>query len=96
MVWDYSGGVSDIYGKTIGILGTDVTGCAIAQKAKAFGMVPIGVNDHGDALSDFNRVYALDELDTCLPGTAMPLFISLEPRPNNHSPAVWHRKHGLL
>lgn len=67
MVWNYSEEMIELYGKTIGILGTGSIGRAIAEKAHAFGMVPIGVNRNGRDLEGFEKVYSFEQLEACLP-----------------------------
>lgn len=53
----------ELYGKTIGILGTGAIGSEIGKRAKAFGMLPIGVNRSGQIIENFDEVYPISELE---------------------------------
>lgn len=59
--------MEELYGKTIGILGTGQIGGEIAYKAKAFGMTTLGVNRSGRLVQHFDRIYPLSEWEHILP-----------------------------
>lgn len=65
--WSYSMGMSEIYGKTLGILGTGYIGREIAKKAKALGMSVIGVNRSGNHSDEFDQIYKVHKLKEILP-----------------------------
>src|SRR5699024_823559 len=53
----------ELYGKTIGILGTGSIGTEVAKKAEVFGMIPYGVNRSGKSSRAFEKVYKVTALD---------------------------------
>lgn len=65
-VWDAQTDTGEIDGKVLGVLGTGSIGQAIARRAAAFGMTLIGVNQNGHPVPGFERVYAVDDVQTML------------------------------
>lgn len=80
-IWDRRVPMTEISGKTIGILGTGAIGCEIARLAKAFNMRTIGFNrsghdaDHCDLVVDRNSIRTLykesDFIVNVLPSTPL-------------------------
>ncbi|MCF6095328.1 D-2-hydroxyacid dehydrogenase [Microaerobacter geothermalis] len=64
--WDRSVRVGEIYGKTIGILGTGAIGKEIARRAKAFGMRVLGLNRSGKEVSDVDQMFSRDQIEQLL------------------------------
>lgn len=64
--WDRSIRVDEIQGKTLGIIGTGSIGQEIARKAKAFGMVTLGVNRSGKPVEHFDRIFSRKDLSQVL------------------------------
>lgn len=58
--------MSELYGKTIGILGAGSIGQGIARLAKAFGMNVVGLNRSGKEVECFDRIIAYNELHDLL------------------------------
>jgi phosphoglycerate dehydrogenase-like enzyme len=56
-VWGKRVPAGELYGQTIGVIGTGSIGQSIARKAKAFGMRTLGYNRTGRSLPDFDEVY---------------------------------------
>lgn len=54
--WDRKVPMSEISGKTIGILGTGAIGSEVARLAKAFNMKTIGFNRSGDTVQNFDVI----------------------------------------
>lgn len=52
----------ELWGSTMGIVGTGFIGREIAHRAKAFGMTTIGLRRRQEALPDFDEVYGSDGL----------------------------------
>ncbi|GIN89053.1 dihydrofolate reductase [Siminovitchia terrae] len=67
MSWSYTQEMFEVYGKTLGILGTGSIGSDIAEKAKVFGMNVIGVNRSGRRPAEFDQVYKIDQLKEMVP-----------------------------
>jgi phosphoglycerate dehydrogenase-like enzyme len=87
--WDRKIPMTEISGRTIGILGTGAIGCEIARLAKAFNMRTIGFNrsghraDHCDLIVDRDRLNTLyeesDFIVNVLPSTPLTFgFIGTE------------------
>ncbi|MFC0190341.1 D-2-hydroxyacid dehydrogenase [Fictibacillus aquaticus] len=57
-VWNRQVGMTEISGKTIGILGAGAIGTEIARLAKAFSMKTIGYNRSGEKGSYFDEIYS--------------------------------------
>lgn len=67
MRWSYSLGMSEIYGKTLCVLGTGFIGTEIAKKAKALGMEVIGFNRSGRASDGFDQTYKIRHVNEFIP-----------------------------
>ncbi len=67
MVWGSGEEMYELYGKTIGVLGTGSIGREIAKKVKAFGMLTLGLNRDGRPIQGFDRVYSLNQLHELIP-----------------------------
>jgi phosphoglycerate dehydrogenase-like enzyme len=52
----------ELYGKTVGILGTGHIGKEVAKKAKSFGMKTVGVNRSGGEIKNFDQIYTIENL----------------------------------
>lgn len=66
-IWGNFESMDELYGKTVGILGTGQIGRAIAFKAKVFGMTTLGVNRSGRDVEYFDNTYGLSEWEHILP-----------------------------
>lgn len=64
--WDRSPRIEELAGKTLGILGAGAIGGEIAHKAKVFGMQVYGLNQGGQLLPDYDRMFTLEQLDQIL------------------------------
>lgn len=60
-VWGRRVPSSELYGQTVGILGSGTIGQAIAAKASAFGMKTLGFNRSGRYVAGFDQVLGGDE-----------------------------------
>lgn len=58
--WVKEGGVLNLSGKTVGIVGTGDVGTETAIRARSFGMRTIGINTDGRAVEPFERIYTPD------------------------------------
>ncbi len=67
MKWSYTLDMSEIHGKTLGVLGTGAIGSDIAKKAKTFGMNVIGVNRSGRRPAEFDQIYIIEQLKEMVP-----------------------------
>lgn len=61
--WNFPGSISELSGKTAGILGTGNIGTETAAKAKVFGMKTLGLNTTGDSVHFFDEVYVTSEIN---------------------------------
>ncbi|MFS0723081.1 D-2-hydroxyacid dehydrogenase [Paenibacillus sp. 1P07SE] len=64
--WENPGGLTEIYGKTMGIVGVGAIGEELARMAKALGMTTLGVRRSAAPVDTIDRMYGLDDLDTVL------------------------------
>ena len=55
--------VLNLHGKTVGILGAGDVGDETAKRAKAFGMVTVGLNTSGKSVANFDEVYITSDID---------------------------------
>lgn len=62
-IWRDPGGMVNLCGKTIGLLGTGDVGTQTAFRAKAFGMTAVGLNTSGRQLSPFDHVWSSEQLN---------------------------------
>ncbi|MBO8173397.1 MAG: D-2-hydroxyacid dehydrogenase [Bacillaceae bacterium] len=65
--WDRSIRVEELYGKTVGILGTGAIGQEIARRAQCFGMKTLGLSRSGKPVDGFDEVVTNDQLYQLLP-----------------------------
>lgn len=61
-IWDRRVPMTEIYGKTLGIVGTGAIGAQIATYANVFGMNVIGYNRSGRTLSEFKEIVSIEKL----------------------------------
>ena len=61
--WEGIKGTINLYGKTVGIVGTGDVGQQTAWRAKSFGMTTVGVNTTGNSVIGFDRIYTRDRLN---------------------------------
>ena len=66
-LWSQNQLVLDLYGKTVGIIGTGRIAREAAKRLAAFDCHIIGVNHSGAAKPNFEKVYSIDELDDFWP-----------------------------
>lgn len=66
-LWSQNQVVLDLYGKTVGIIGTGRIAREAAKRLKAFECRVIGVNHTGSAKDNFDKVYSIEELDQFWP-----------------------------
>jgi D-2-hydroxyacid dehydrogenase (NADP+) len=55
-IWDRNMQVTELYGKTLCIVGAGSIGCELARKAKAFDMRVVGIKRHAGPLENFDEV----------------------------------------
>src|SRR5690625_2186763 len=60
--WRDNAFTTELYGKTVHILGTGSIGAHLAQVLSAFGVNTVGYNTNGRAVEGFDRTHPLDEL----------------------------------
>lgn len=65
-LWDRTIRVTELCGKTVGIIGTGAIGKEIARKAAAFDMRVIGLNTGGSPVGGFEAVYPSPQLHALL------------------------------
>lgn len=61
--WDRTVSMSEISGKTIGILGVGAIGAEIARLAKAFNMYVVGMNRSGNPVNNVDEIYQEDRIN---------------------------------
>ncbi|UCZ54129.1 D-2-hydroxyacid dehydrogenase [Bacillus shivajii] len=64
--WERKITMSELYGKTIGILGAGAIGQEIARLSKAFQMRTVGLNRSGKPVGHFDDIYSFDQLPSIL------------------------------
>ncbi|WP_020620673.1 D-2-hydroxyacid dehydrogenase [Paenibacillus daejeonensis] len=64
--WENPGGLTELHGKTMGIIGVGSIGVELARLAQAFGMKTLGVRRTGARAESVDRMYDLSGLDTVL------------------------------
>lgn len=64
--WDRSPTMTELNGKTIGILGAGAIGQEVARLAKAFNMKVIGLNRSGNPVANFDHMVTRSDLSTLL------------------------------
>lgn len=65
-LWKSPKGVFNLFGKTLGVLGTGNVGSETANRAKAFGMNIIGLNTTGKSVENFEKVYKTEDINEFL------------------------------
>ncbi len=64
--WKMDTGILELYGKTIGFIGTGTIAVEAAKRFQGFGVNIVGVNTDGREVEYFNECYAMKELDQML------------------------------
>ena len=64
--WKSPRGVFNLYGKTVGLLGTGDIATETAKRLKAFGMKTLGMNTTGEPVESFDEVYTTKNLNEFL------------------------------
>lgn len=64
--WKPVPGVFNLYGKTLGILGTGDVGSETAKRAESFGMHVIGMNTSGNPVAHFESIYTTENINEFL------------------------------
>ncbi|WP_308635123.1 D-2-hydroxyacid dehydrogenase [Paenibacillus silvisoli] len=64
--WDWLGGLGEIHGKVLGIVGVGAIGEELARLAQAFRMRVLGVRNSGKPSPYVDQMYGADGLDTLL------------------------------
>ncbi|WP_306454072.1 D-2-hydroxyacid dehydrogenase [Evansella halocellulosilytica] len=65
-VWERKIEMSELSGKTIGVLGAGAIGQEIARLSKAFQMKTIGLNRSGKQVENFDEIFSYDQMRTIL------------------------------
>lgn len=65
--WKQERSIEELYGKTVGILGTGSIGTEVAKRMQAFGCRVIGLNTRGAAVPFFEQCYGTTDLNIFLP-----------------------------
>ncbi|WP_026690838.1 D-2-hydroxyacid dehydrogenase [Alteribacter aurantiacus] len=65
-VWSRKLTMTELNGKTVGILGAGAIGSEVARLSKAFGMTTIGLNRSGESRSYFDTIVTYDECNKLL------------------------------
>lgn len=76
--WDRSPTMTELYGKTIGILGAGAIGQEVARLAKVFNMKVIGLNRTGNQVDNFDRMVSGTDLSILL--TESDFIVSVLPK----------------
>lgn len=64
--WKMETSILELYGKTIGFIGTGTIAVEAAKRFQGFGVNILGVNTQGINIEYFNKCYAMDELSKML------------------------------
>ncbi|MBU3190138.1 phosphoglycerate dehydrogenase [Clostridium bowmanii] len=64
--WKIDTSIMELYGKTIGFIGTGSIAMEAAKRFQGFGVNLVGVNTNGRDIQYFNKCYAMRELDEML------------------------------
>lgn len=64
--WKMDTGILEIYGKTIGFIGTGTIATEAAKRFQGFGVNILGVNTNGRDVEFFNKCYAMSDLNEML------------------------------
>jgi phosphoglycerate dehydrogenase-like enzyme len=64
--WKTDTSIHELYGKTIGFIGTGTIASEAAKRFQGFGVIILGVNTNGRDIEHFNRCYSMSELHEML------------------------------
>ncbi|MCB2290381.1 phosphoglycerate dehydrogenase [Clostridium sp. CS001] len=64
--WKMDTGILEVYGKTIGFIGTGTIAVEAAKRFQGFGVNILGVNTNGRDVDFFNKCYAMSDLNEML------------------------------
>ena len=64
--WKMDTGIMELYGKTVGFVGTGTIAIEAAKRFQGFGVNIVGVNTDGRNVQYFDRCFAMSELDDML------------------------------
>ena len=64
--WKMDTSIYELYGKTIGFIGTGTIAVEAAKRFQGFGVNIVGVNTNGRDIEYFNKCYAMNELNEML------------------------------
>ncbi|MCJ7691003.1 MAG: phosphoglycerate dehydrogenase [Clostridiaceae bacterium] len=64
--WKMDTSILELYGKTIGFIGTGTIAVEAAKRFQGFGMEILGVNTNGRDVEYFNKCYSMEELSEML------------------------------
>ena len=64
--WKMDTSIYELYGKTIGFIGTGTIAVEAAKRFQGFGVNIVGVNTNGRDIQYFNKCYAMSELNEML------------------------------
>jgi phosphoglycerate dehydrogenase-like enzyme len=65
-LWKLDTGLLELYGKTIGFIGTGSIAIESAKRLKGFGVKILGVNTTGKAVKYFDTCFSMNEIDSML------------------------------
>ncbi len=66
-LWKMDTGILEVYGKTIGFIGTGSIAVESAKRLQGFGVSILGLNTTGKAVEYFDTCFKLEEIDSMLP-----------------------------
>ncbi len=61
--WKTDSSLLELYGKTVGFVGTGSIAVESAKRLEAFGMKIIGLNSSGRSVKHFNKTYSIDKIN---------------------------------
>ena len=64
--WKRDNTLLELYGKTVGFIGTGSIAGETAKRLQAFGMNIIGINSSGRSVENFNKTYSIDKLNEAI------------------------------
>lgn len=65
--WKLDSSILELYGKTIGFIGTGSIAIEACKRLQGFGVNILGVNTSGKSVDYFNKCYSIDKLHSMLP-----------------------------
>lgn len=65
-IWKMDGSVLELYGKTIGFVGTGTIAIESAKRLSGFGVTILGLNTKGKQIEYFDECYAMQDIDKML------------------------------